>query len=120
VNSQSGPNVNSGDDRLRDLLSLLRDTLRENDSLTDHYAEQIDAALAGDDAALEAFLVSNLLWGGMGSMPDEAGLNWGREARRPIEAAFVALGEEQLRCGIVNPRTAHWVSAFRDWQEHGG
>ncbi len=46
-------------------------------------------------------------------------MNLGRDARRDIESALIELGTEQLRVGIVNPRTAGWVDAFTQWQRQG-
>jgi hypothetical protein len=60
------------------------------------------------------------LWGGSGSIADQAGLALGRrDGRRRIEQALIALGEEQIRTGHVNIRTAPWVGTFKDWQARG-
>jgi hypothetical protein len=87
-------------------------------------AEKIRRALAGADSDLRTFLVSNELWGGSGSIADQAGIdhtgiNPGRESRRAIEAALIALGLEQMRQGLVNVRTEMWVAAFSTWQQEG-
>jgi hypothetical protein len=78
------------------------------------YTEDIDAALSGDDAALEAFLTSNMLWGGAGSIADSA-CGDSRETRRPVEQLLARLGREQLRLGYANPRTEMWTSTFEQW-----
>lgn len=64
-------------------------------------------------------LVSNELWGGAGSIADQGGMNLDRKDRRQIEHALAALGEEQIRFGKVNVRTASWVAAFRQWERDG-
>jgi hypothetical protein len=65
------------------------------------------------------FLVSNELWGGAGSIADQAGIDAGRSMRREVESALIDLGEEQIRRGVVNPRTATWVEAFKQWRRDG-
>ena len=78
------------------------------------YIDEIDAALSGDDTALVAFLTSNTLWGGAGSIADEA-CGGSRSARRPVEQLLARLGREQLRLGYANPRTETWTSVFEEW-----
>jgi hypothetical protein len=63
--------------------------------------------------------VSNELWGGAASVADQAGLDAGRPERRQLEAALLALGEEQIAAGKVNARTWMWVDAFKYWQREG-
>ncbi len=79
--------------------------------------DDIGAALSGDDAALVAFLTSNELWGGAGSIADEACIG-SRETRRPLELLLAELGREQLRLGYANPRTEMWTSTFEEWHSH--
>src|SRR5688500_5512762 len=82
-------------------------------------AQLISGALAGSDQELLAFLTSNELWGGPGSIADQAGVSQGRDVRRPVEAALARLGAEQMRQGLVNVRTEMWVDAFSKWQREG-
>ena len=83
-------------------------------------ALMIRPALEGSEQDLRAFLVSNELWGGAGSIADEAGVSQSRDdARREIEAALVRLGLEQMRQDVVNARTRMWVEAFSKWQQDG-
>ncbi len=70
-----------------------------------------------DDAALLAFLVSNDLWGGAGSIADEAGLATTPQLKRDVEVALIELGELQMKSGLTNVRTAMWTSAFKEWQQ---
>jgi len=82
--------------------------------------ERQSGALRGSDQELRAFLVSNDLWGGSGSIADQAGLEHDRTAgRRAIEDALIRLGTVQLREGLTNTRTASWVDAFRSSQNEG-
>jgi len=79
----------------------------------------VRSVVSSDDQKLEAFLVSNELWGGAGSIADQAGVTRGRESRRAIEAALIALGRAQVGSGRVNPRTLMWIEAFRKLQREG-
>jgi hypothetical protein len=77
-------------------------------------------ALSSPDELLVAFLTSNELWGGSGSIADQAGLTLGRRGgRRKVEQALIELGGEQIRVGHVNIRTASWVGTFKEWRERG-
>ena len=69
----------------------------------DLYAEEMAAALAGSDEQLKAYLVSNNLWGGAGSLADQGGFR--------ITAALADLGRAQLGAGVTNPRVKSWVEA---------
>jgi hypothetical protein len=101
-------------ERLRELLEALK---RNGDT---DLAARISVVLEVSDADLEAFLVSNELWGGAGSIADQAGVGGGRSALgRGIEAALIQLGDEQMQNGKVNPRTAMWLEAFKEWRRNG-
>ena len=78
-------------------------------------AQMIRAALDGSDQDFQAFLASNELWGGAGSIADQAGLSCGGDVRRQVEATLARLGQEQIREGVVNVRTKMWVEAFSKW-----
>lgn len=82
-------------------------------------ADVVRQALSASPDELEAFLASNELWGGAGSIADQAGFDHGRAGRRPIEAVLIRLGEAQLDRGIANARTRMWIDAFRMWQDEG-
>jgi hypothetical protein len=95
---------------MREHLTYLADVLARAGEKA--FAEQVRAALAGDDIATKAFLVSNDLWGGAGSIADQAGIDVSRKDRRRIEEALIKLGIAQMNAGVANPKTAGWVSAF--------
>ncbi len=100
----------------------LRDYVRRLSALLDKHGEPNyakAAALSSMESELEAFLTSNELWGGAGSIADQAGGADRTDARREIEALLIELGTEQIRLGKVNPRTAMWVQAFTEWREGG-
>ena len=70
------------------------------------FARLVANAIASGGGPLQAFLQSDELWGGTGSIAERAGSGRGRgEDRRSIEAALLELGETQLGLGAVNERT---------------
>jgi hypothetical protein len=89
----------------RSLLTALRSALVEHGERFG--VDAVELALRSSDADLEAFLVSNVLWGGAGSIADQAGSE--RLDRRPIEAVLIKLGEEQIGAGRVREEAgAFW------------
>jgi hypothetical protein len=103
---------------LRELLARLADAIGQCGD--DDYVAIVTNALSSPDESLVAFLTSRELWGGSGSIADQAGLALGRrDGRRRIEQVLIALGEEQVRTGHVNIRTASWVDTFKEWQARG-
>lgn len=101
---------------IRDKLKQLHDLLRSGNE--NRQADRLEAARAGSDDNLKAYITSNELWGGAGSIADQA-LVENREARRRVEAILAELGEIQMKAGVVNVRTEMWTSAFRQWQKQG-
>jgi hypothetical protein len=98
---------------------MLRDTLKEiSELLESHDASSngLAIALLGDEKSMWAYLVSNELWGGAGSIADQA-LSDAPAARAKLERLMVRLGREQMRLGRVNHRTEMWVSAFEKSRE---
>jgi len=68
-------------------------------------ASVVRRAAAQGESALVAFLSSNELWGGAGSIADQACLALGRTPlRRELEGVLIRLGRWQLGAGQVNPR----------------
>jgi hypothetical protein len=100
--------------QLRRILELLRKCEEAA------YLPYMQAAASGSDQELEAYLVSNELWGGSGSIADQAGIqsNGGRD-RRAIEKRLIELGDMQLQADLINPRTQLWVEAFREAHRRG-
>lgn len=104
---------------MRDRLQLLSRVLQECGESA--LAAKVEDATSGSDLGLDEFLTSNELWGGAGSIADQAGVGRGlrAEGRRKIESALIQLGKEQIQTGKVNPRTAMWVSVFEKWEKAG-
>jgi hypothetical protein len=103
-------------EEIREKLKQLLDLLSGGNE--NYQANQVEDALGGSDDNLRTFITSNELWGGAGSIADQA-LVENRESRRKIEAVLAELGEIQIKAGIVNVRTEMWTSAFRQWQKQG-
>jgi len=59
------------------------------------------------------FIISNDLWGGSGSISDQALLD-NKDLRIKLEMLLIELGNMQMRMDKVNPRTKMWVSSFLD------
>lgn len=109
--------MHPGLDLLKKALGRLEHVLRQHGDVDS--ASLVRQALESDDKCIHEFLVSNELWGGMGSIADQAGCENGREVRRQIEAELIRLGTEQIRLGLVNPRTERTVAVFSEWQREG-
>lgn len=102
---------------LKQRLEALGSVLSQHDD-TDALA-MVHRALVASEEDLRSFLNSNELWGGAGSIADQAGIIQGPEVRRQVEGALISLGVEQMQQGEVNSRTEMWVEAFSKLQrEH--
>lgn len=104
-------------DPLKRDLEVLERRLAQHGEVAD--ARSVRAALRGADRDLLAFLTSNELWGGAGSIADQSAACADRRIGRRIEAALVVLGREQIRQGVVNARTGLWVDTFTKWRREG-
>jgi hypothetical protein len=100
-----------GRDHLRAALEAVAALLEDG---LDSRASLVRDALLGSEQSLEDFLSANELWGGAGSIADEA-LIEKRELRQSLELSLLLLGKEQLARGNANERTQMWVSAFEQW-----
>ena len=102
-----------------DLLAQLATVLRKNGEMS--FAAMVDAACAGNNEEAFVFLESNELWGGAGSIADQAGFENGErnDKRREIEELLISLGDEQIRIDKVNQRTNMWVTTFMEWHKNG-
>jgi hypothetical protein len=77
--------------------------------------DRIYKALSSDDNELWSYLTSNELWGGAGSIADQA-LFENKDLRKRLEKLLIELGDMQIALGKVNVRTEMWTSAFKKWQ----
>ncbi len=101
---------------LRNILFRLSALLKQGGE-TDN-AERIEVILEGGENELWQFLVSNELWGGAGSIADQA-LIENKALRKKLQELLIELGEEQEKLKRVNVRTGMWVSAFKQWKQQG-
>ena len=77
-------------------------------------ASYIEKAIKSGHKAIEELLISNELWGGAGSIADQACIG-NTASRKSLELKLIELAEQQQKIGYVNPRTESWLSAFRKW-----
>jgi len=70
------------------------------------------AVESGNDAGMWDFLTSNSLWGGAGSIADQALLE-SPDARREMEKILMRIGQAQQALERVNVRTEMWLSFFK-------
>jgi hypothetical protein len=104
----------------RDCLERLRVLLVQAGE--DVPASLIASALDGSEADFDRFLVSNELWGGPGSIADQAGIGAGGELHvltKDIERALIRLGRLQIEACRTNQRTKMWVETFEHWHRSG-
>jgi len=95
-------------------LKQLKDLLAEGGEA--YYSSYLDKVLGGNEGEIWSFLCSNELWGGAGSIADQAVLE-NKALRRRIELLLIDLGELQKKSGRVNIRTETWIYDFRQWKE---
>src|SRR3954462_245057 len=104
-------------DRFTNQLRRLRSALEECGE--QGFANRVEDVIEMPSDKREEFLVSNELWGGSGSIADQAGVDRDRSLRRKVESALIDLGEAQARNDLVNQRTISWVDVFRKWARDG-
>jgi hypothetical protein len=75
-------------------------------------------ALCGPKETLDEFLVSDELWGGSGSIADQAFPD-DQARRKRLEEILIKIGTLQIEAGLVNTRTKPWVEAFDHWKKSG-
>lgn len=82
------------------------------------YSEIVENALNGGETQLERFLISNDLWGGAGSIRDQALIEQ-PVLRKKLQRLLIELGELQIALGIVHPKTEFLVSTYKQWEADG-
>jgi len=93
---------------------MIRDTLSEISELLENHNASLGGltiALQSDDMKMWEYLISNGLWGGAGSVADQALIEF-PDARKQLESLLIRLGREQISLERVNARTEMWVSVF--------
>lgn len=84
----------------------------------DRRSEALENLDLDDEDELWVCLESDELWGGAGSIADQALIEM-PEARKKLEKLLIQLGREQLTVGRANARTKMWVTAFEKQQKEG-
>lgn len=96
--------------KIKGILENIFKILKEGNE--DYSAELIYNALNGQQDKLWEFLVSNELWGGAGSIADQALLDK-KELRKKLNEFLVELGNMQINVNKINDRTKMWVTALK-------
>ena len=105
------------DDQIRAILSEMADMLERGGERYEQLAStSVRAALSGSQQTFDAFLISNELWGGAGSIPDSAFVSDQTRLAR-FEDLMIRLGRLQIETGRTNVRTESWVRAFESWRD---
>ena len=84
----------------------------------EYYAILIKNVLSNSNGVVEAFLISNELWGGSGSIADQSLIGC-PDLRKELESLLIRLGKIQLNAKKTNVRTESWIIAFESWRNHG-
>lgn len=99
---------------IKDVLVKIKELMHTgNDQV---YFEMIQKVLQGDDKELWVFLTSNDLWGGAGSIADQALID-DKGLRKELEMLLIDLAVQQEKIGRLNPRTKSWADAFIAWSK---
>jgi len=93
----------------------------------ERFAVLLEDSLEFGDEDFREYLVSNTMWGGSGSLPDQQLFSNGKELneemkkelRSDFRKLIIKLGTLQIKNNMTNPRTGMWVSAYTDWERNG-
>lgn len=106
---------------LRRLLAELGELLENGGEL--RQAGYVREALFENDQTFKEFLISNALWGGAGSIADQAFIRQTPapnpemdSRRRELERLMIELGQLQVHAGETNRFTKGWIEAFERWR----
>jgi hypothetical protein len=78
------------------------------------FAEDLRDALSRPDEDLLKHLGSNEVWGGSGSIADQALID--HPLRHDFELLMIELGRMLIALDEANPRTGMWIEAFEGWR----
>ena len=101
-------------DKIKNILKELHEILIAGGE--SYYAKIIKEHINAKENKLWEFLTSNILWGGAGSIADQAIMN-NKELRSLLEETLMKLGKEQIKNNKTNVRTETWVAAFEEWNK---
>ncbi len=77
------------------------------------YASNLKNSLNDSNDKMWNYLTSNELWGGSGSIADQA-LIESSDLRKQLQHLLIELGNLQIKENRANIRTQMWVSAFSE------
>jgi len=81
------------------------------------FLEELKLACATDRANVQALVSDLRLWGGMGSVADQAGCDLLPDGTRRVNELLIRLYELLEDRGITDVRGASWVDTFRQWRD---
>jgi len=109
---------------LKTVLSRLHEILKNHQSMEVVWLEDLIVLSESDEASLYAELNSKHMWGGAGSVANEAladnkGIEewiWQSEIQDYREL-MIALGEHLMSRGNAYPDISSWLLAFNNWNQ---
>ena len=105
-------------DALKAAMSKIAALLAEGGHYERLYEGDFRAAIEGAPEALERFLQSGDLWGGMGSIVDGA-FAGDRERAKIFRRLMIGLGRLQIEAGMDTAGVRKWVEIFEEWEKKG-
>jgi len=109
---------------LKNLLKRIHEILKNHQSIETSWVETLIELCDSDESTLYAELNSKHMWGGAGSLANEAladnnGIEewiWQAEIREYREL-MIALGEYLMSRGNPYPDISSWLLAFNNWNQ---
>jgi hypothetical protein len=99
----------------KEILAQIKEILDESKDYL--FANMLSDILDKNDSEILEFIKSNELWGGAGSLADQAISGNRNDQRRKLEKKLIELGKEQIKNGQTNIRTEVWIQVFEEWQK---
>ncbi len=107
---------------LKTTLNRMHEILKQHQSIETGWIESLIELCENDEAALYKELNSKHMWGGAGSVANEAlADNMGREEWiwqseiQDYRELMIALGEHLMSRGNAYPDISSWLLAFNNW-----
>jgi hypothetical protein len=100
------------DNRIRAIRKDLQELADLLEAHNYRLADLTKSLTSESDTELWNFLTSNSLWGGAGSIADQALLE-SSDARRKLEEILIRIGGAQQGLERANVRTEMWISFFQ-------
>jgi len=104
------------DDELQNTLTQLG-VLTSGQPHISAFLKELRSACATDWSKVQGLVSDLRLWGGMGSVADQAGCDLSPDGRRRVNELLIRLYELLEDRGITDVRGASWVDTFRKWRD---